>query len=94
MSACRRPLSRDVERGRHIIRMHAHAHDLDYNELVGPRRFKALVEARFALYAKLAEAGFTQAEIGWLVGRRDHSTIAHGLAVYYASLDDDQAVAS
>jgi len=48
------------------------------SDIVGPRRFKRIVEARWAVMASLDHMGWTTTRIGKRLNR-DHTTILHGL---------------
>ncbi len=49
------------------------------DDLVGPRRPAALVEARTLSYLLLREAGFTLRQVAEMFGKSDHSTVAHSV---------------
>jgi chromosomal replication initiation ATPase DnaA len=50
----------------------------DRHDILGPRRFKVLVEIRYECIKFFREQGFSTPEIGRIM-RRDHSTIVHAL---------------
>lgn len=58
----------------------AKAHCFTLEDILGPRKFKPLVEVRRKCAVMLREKGFTTTEIGRIL-RRDHSTICHALQV-------------
>jgi hypothetical protein len=70
--------------GREIISMVAGFHGLTYADLIGPSRFRNVVEARFDAIVAIHLVGriqgrfYTSTEIGKLLGR-DHSTVLHAL---------------
>lgn len=48
-------------------------------ELLGNRRYRRLVEARWAVMVVYSAAGWSMARIGRMMGGRDHTTIMSGL---------------
>jgi chromosomal replication initiation ATPase DnaA len=58
----------------------AKAHCFTLEDILGPRKFKPLVEVRRKCAVMLREKGYTMTEIGRIL-RRDHSTICHALQV-------------
>ena len=58
----------------------AKAHKFSLEDVLGPRKFKPLVEVRRKCSFLLREKGHTTTEIGRIL-RRDHSTICHSLAI-------------
>ena len=58
----------------------AKAHCFTLEDILGPRKFKPLVEVRRKCAVMLREKGHTTTEIGRIL-RRDHSTISHALQV-------------
>jgi len=58
----------------------AKAHCFTLEDILGPRKFKPLVEVRRKCAVMLREKGLTTTEIGRIL-RRDHSTICHALQV-------------
>jgi chromosomal replication initiation ATPase DnaA len=58
----------------------AKAHHFTLEDILGPRKFKPLVEVRRKCAVMLREKGHTTTEIGRIL-RRDHSTICHSLAI-------------
>jgi chromosomal replication initiation ATPase DnaA len=58
----------------------AKAHHFTLEDILGPRRFKSLVEVRRKCAVMLREKGHTTTEIGRIL-RRDHSTISYALQI-------------
>ena len=58
----------------------AKAHRFTLEDILGPRKFKPLVEVRRKCAVMLREKGLTTTEIGRIL-RRDHSTISHALQI-------------
>lgn len=58
-----------------------------FADIVGPRRGRALTDARFeVMYRLRAELGLTHAAIGRRLGGRDHTTISYGTARHASRL--------
>ena len=57
----------------------AKAHCFTLEDILGPRKFKHLVEVRRKCIVMLREKGYSTTEIGRIMGGRDHSTIVHAL---------------
>ena len=63
-----------------IIRETAREHGLTKADIVGPRRQARIVKARYeAAYRMQLELEMTLTAIGFVLGKRNHSTIIHGL---------------
>jgi chromosomal replication initiation ATPase DnaA len=58
----------------------AKAHRFTLEDILGPRKFKPLVEVRRKCVVMLREKGHTMTEIGRIL-RRDHTTICHALQI-------------
>jgi chromosomal replication initiation ATPase DnaA len=58
----------------------AKAHHFTLEDILGPRRFRSLVEVRRKCAVMLREKGHTTTEIGRIL-RRDHSTIVTALKI-------------
>lgn len=52
---------------------------MDAQDVIGTKRFKYIMRARFALYKVLHVRGMSLSNIGRVCGGRDHTTIIHGL---------------
>lgn len=57
----------------------ARAFDVTPGEMVQHYRDRRLAYPRFAAYRLLRDRGLTTPQIGRMLGKRDHSTIIHGL---------------
>lgn len=56
------------------------AHDVTLDELKGPSRSRVIAWPRQDAMKLLAQAGYSLPEIGRYLGRRDHTTVLHGIA--------------
>jgi chromosomal replication initiation ATPase DnaA len=61
-----------------IVKLCADLFDLPSTDLLGRKRNKQAVEARFALYAALRQRGWSYPRIGRFLGR-DHASIMYGV---------------
>ena len=71
-----------------VIFAAAQAIEIDPRELIGTGRYVELVRARWAVMRALSARQWSTARIGRRLGRRDHTTVMHGLkraAEMYAS---------
>jgi chromosomal replication initiation ATPase DnaA len=61
-------------------RIAAIAQEYDYTleDVLGPRKFRALVEVRSKCIVMLRDKGYSTTEIGRIM-KRDHSTVVHAL---------------
>ena len=64
-----------------VIEHAAKAFGFDFEDLVGPRRHRPIVHARFAAIYVIRKRwpDFSRVRIGVLLGGRDHSTICHAI---------------
>ena len=65
-------------RWKYVLRDVAKRHRLTIDQLIGPRRHKHLVTARFEAYHLLRQHGYSLTQIGERM-HRDHTTVLHGL---------------
>ena len=62
-----------------LIAAIAQEYDYTLEDVLGPRKFRALVEVRSKCIVMLRDKGYSTTEIGRIMGGRDHSTICHAL---------------
>lgn len=60
-----------------LIHSASKSYDVPIAEITGPRRLQYLVNARAAIVVKARKMGLSLPQIGWHLGRRDHTTILH-----------------
>jgi hypothetical protein len=65
-------------RWKYVLRDVAKRHNLTIDQLIGPRRHKHLVTARFEAYHLLRQHGYSLTQIGERM-HRDHTTVLHGM---------------
>lgn len=58
------------------------AHGVTIGDLVGPSRVKAVSEARQEAMYRIRQRDVTLKATGWYLGKRDHSTVLHGIKVH------------
>ncbi len=65
---------------RYIRRWVAFAHDVKVSDIDGPRRHRKLVKARQHVFYELrARTNLSSTQIGRICGKRDHTTVLHGI---------------
>ncbi len=63
-----------------VIELVAEHYGLETEEVTGPRRTRAIADARHvAMYLLREELSLSLPQIGGLIGGRDHTTVAHGI---------------
>jgi hypothetical protein len=62
-----------------VIQTVANKTGLAVREITGKGRHKALVRARWEVFAQLRKLGYSLPYIGRVCGGRDHTTVLHGL---------------
>lgn len=71
-----------------IIRDCAAKHNVSINELIGARREKAMVKARFEAYHRMSdELGYSLPMIGKACGGKDHTSVLHGIRKHRKGLE-------
>ena len=78
-SACVRPIPQQALQ---LLQPMLEAHEVTWAELAGASQARALTVVRQAAYAALAQAGFSQSQIGSYFGGRDHSSVHHGIKMH------------
>ncbi|MXO72888.1 helix-turn-helix domain-containing protein [Alteraurantiacibacter buctensis] len=63
-------------------------------EITGRARTQRISKARFVIYRLLTDWGYSSAQIGRLVGGRDHTTVLHGLGQFDIHSVRDQFMAA
>lgn len=74
---------------RDIIERAADLTGIPASDITGPRRHAAICRVRWAVMAALRDKGLSLPQVGARLGRRDHTTIMHGLARAEAMARDD-----
>lgn len=62
-----------------ILRAVAHEFNARISEVTSGRKIGPLARARFVVALLLRWRGFSYPDIGWVLGRRDHSTAIHAV---------------
>lgn len=71
-----------------IIRECADKYRVSIQELIGARREKAMVKARFEAYHRMSdELGYSLPMIGKACGGKDHTSVLHGIRKYRKGLE-------
>lgn len=85
------PVRRDVVTGREVIALTAQAHGLTYADLTGPNRARHIAMVRhMAAWILLKRGRLSRAQIGRLLGGRDHSTVINSIRMFEATATPEQ----
>ena len=74
------PIKTPREKTLALISDVAARHGSTLNDVLSRSRLRSITPARFACYKQLHADGMSYRKIGGIMGGRDHSTIAHGVA--------------
>lgn len=75
-----------------IISRVAAEHDLDFDDIVGPRLDRRVTRARHHAMAELHALGtYHLRQISDFLGRKDHTTIIHGVRAHHERLECGEA---
>lgn len=82
---------REVVTGREVITLTAQAHGMTYADLTGPSRNRRIVSVRhMAAWILLKRGRLSRAQIGRLLGGRDHSTVINSIRMFETTATPEQ----
>lgn len=85
------PATRNVVTARDVIGLIAQAHGLTFADVTGPSRNREIVTVRhMAAWVLLQRGRLSRAQIGRILGGRDHSTVINSVRVFEAAATQEQ----